>query len=221
MLRLYKANETNFKNNGLGILKDAFETKVTEELNGLFELEFTYYVGSFLFDEIDYNKIVMADASPRLKNQLFRIYYISKELDGKILVKAEHISYDLLNNFIENLELKNVTCEEALNQIFRSCTEENRFVGYSDITGNKDFSISCVSPHNAISDIQELFNNKSKLKRDNFNISLLNNIGESNNVLLAYRKNIIGLTATYDTQEVITKIYPYATKKSAETRNRG
>ncbi|EGT2198726.1 TPA: phage tail protein [Clostridioides difficile] len=218
MLRLYKANETNFKNNGLGILKDAVETKVTEELNGLFELEFTYYVGSFLFDEIDYNKIVMADASPRLKNQLFRIYYISKELDGKILVKAEHISYDLLNNFIENLELKNVTCEEALNQIFRSCTEENRFVGYSDITGNKDFSISCVSPHNAISDIQELFNNKSKLKRDNFNISLLNNIGESNNVLLAYRKNIIGLTATYDTQEVITKIYPYATKKSGKNK---
>ncbi|MCD8633893.1 phage tail protein, partial [Clostridioides difficile] len=156
--------------------------------------------------------------SPRLKNQLFRIYYISKELDGKILVKAEHISYDLLNNFIENLELKNVTCEEALNQIFRSCTEENRFVGYSDITGNKDFSISCVSPHNAISDIQELFNNKSKLKRDNFNISLLNNIGESNNVLLAYRKNIIGLTATYDTQEVITKIYPYATKKSGKNK---
>ncbi|UUV13586.1 phage tail spike protein [Clostridioides difficile] len=218
MLRLYKANETNFKNNGLGILKDAVETKVTEELNGLFELEFTYYVGSFLFDEIDYNKIVMADASPRLKNQLFRIYYISKELDGKILVKAEHISYDLLNNFIENLELKNVTCEEALNQTFRSCTEENRFVGYSDITGNKDFSISCVSPHNAISDIQELFNNKSKLKRDNFNISLLNNIGESNNVLLAYRKNITGLTATYDTQEVITKIYPYATKKSGKNK---
>ncbi|HHY0049447.1 TPA: phage tail spike protein [Clostridioides difficile] len=218
MLRLYKANETNFKNNGLGILKDAVEAKVTEELNGLFELEFTYYVGSFLFDEIDYNKIVMADASPKLKNQLFRIYYISKELGGKILVKAEHISYDLLNNFIETLELKNVTCEEVLNQIFRSCTEENRFVGYSDITGNKDFSISCVSPHNAISDIKELFNNKSKLKRDNFNISLLNNIGESNNVLLAYRKNITGLTATYDTQEVITKIYPYATKKSGKNR---
>ncbi|MCC0765118.1 phage tail protein [Clostridioides sp. ES-S-0006-03] len=218
MLRLYNANETNFKNNGLGILKDAVEAKVTEELNGLFELEFTYYVGSFLFDEIDYNKIVMADASPKLKNQLFRIYYISKELDGKILVKAEHISYDLLNNFIETLELKNVTCEEVLNKIFRSCTEENRFVGYSDITGNKDFSISCVSPHNAISDIKELFNNKSKLKRDNFNISLLNNIGESNNVLLAYRKNITGLTATYDTQEVITKIYPYATKKSGKNK---
>lgn len=218
MLRLYKANETNFKNNGLGILKDAVEAKVTEELNGLFELEFTYYVGSFLFDEIEYNKILMADASPKLKNQLFRIYYISKELDGKILVKAEHISYDLLNNFIETLELKNVTCEEVLNQIFRSCTEENRFVGYSDITGNKDFSISCVSPHNAISDIKELFNNKSKLKRDNFNISLLNNIGESNNVLLAYRKNITGLTATYDTQEVITKIYPYATKKSGKNK---
>ncbi|HBF0311333.1 TPA: phage tail protein [Clostridioides difficile] len=218
MLRLYNANETNFKNNGLGILKDAVEAKVTEELNGLFELEFTYYVGSFLFDEIDYNKIVMANASPKLKNQLFRIYYISKELDGKILVKAEHISYDLLNNFIETLELKNVTCEEVLNQIFRSCTEENRFVGYSDITGNKDFSISCVSPHNAISDIKELFNNKSKLKRDNFNISLLNNIGESNNVLLAYRKNITGLTSTYDTQEVITKIYPYATKKSGKNK---
>lgn len=124
----------------------------------------------------------------------------------------------MLNNFIETLELKNVTCEEVLNQIFRSCTEENRFVGYSDITGNKDFSISCVSPHNAISDIKELFNNKSKLKRDNFNISLLNNIGESNNVLLAYRKNITGLTATYDTQEVITKIYPYATKKSGKNK---
>ncbi|MBY1363321.1 hypothetical protein KWW24_18595 [Clostridioides difficile] len=105
-IKLYSGNETDFGHNGLGILKDATDAQVTEEINGIFELEFTYYVDSFLFENINYGMIVKADASPGLQGQLFRIYYISKELMGTIKVKAQHISYDLRENFIEKVVFK-------------------------------------------------------------------------------------------------------------------
>lgn len=214
MLKLYNANETNFAHNGLGILKDSTNAKVTEEINGMFELEFTYRVDSFLFSELDYDMIIKADASPNFLNQLFRIYYISKVLNGEITVKAQHISYDLFDNFVESVNLENVTCEYALNQIFTSCTESNNFIGHSDIVNAQDYSIECINPYEAIKgtrgSIVDTFGLGAKLKRDNFDIHVLNTRGESNNVLIAYKKNIIGFEASVDTQDIVTKIYPYA-----------
>lgn len=44
MAILYKANETNFTHLGLGMLHDAIQIFVTEERNGVFELEMKYPV---------------------------------------------------------------------------------------------------------------------------------------------------------------------------------
>ncbi|HFL3558442.1 TPA: phage tail spike protein [Clostridioides difficile] len=213
-LKLYDGNEIDFGHNGLGILKDATDAQVTEEINGIFELEFTYYVDSFLFEKLNYGMIVKADASPGLRGQLFRIYYISKELMGTIKVKAQHISYDLRENFIEKVEFEKCTCEQALNALFRGSTEQNGFVGHSNLTGEYSFSIECVNTYEAIQgtrgSVLDTFGNGAKIKRDNFNIYINDSIGESNNVLIAYKKNLVGLEAEYDIQDVVTMIYPYA-----------
>ena len=44
---LYDKKETNFNNNGLGMLSDCTYCTVTEERNGSFELELRY-MGSFM-----------------------------------------------------------------------------------------------------------------------------------------------------------------------------
>ncbi|MBU5202710.1 hypothetical protein KQH94_01545, partial [Vibrio cholerae] len=62
---LYKANETSFIHNGLGVLKDAISVKAIEELNGLFELEIEYDPEGFLIDEIDYEMIVKAKVNDK------------------------------------------------------------------------------------------------------------------------------------------------------------
>ncbi|MCC0670829.1 phage tail protein [Clostridioides sp. ES-S-0145-01] len=188
---------------------------VKEEDNGVFELEFTIYENSFLFKEIKIDRLIKADASPDFKGQLFRIYYISKNLGGYINVKAQHIKYDLLNNFIESLETNDITCEEALERVFRACEEKNRFRGHSDIKARNSINISMQSPYSAICEgensLIQIFEPSAKFFFDNFDVYLNYQRGESKNVLLAYRKNITGLEAEYDTQDIITKIYPYAT----------
>lgn len=225
MLKLYDSKEINFEHNGLGILIDASKSKVIEEQNGMFELEFTYKVGSFLYDKLKHDMIVKADASPNLMNQLFRIYYVSKEHSGHVEVKAQHISYDLLDNFVESVNLNNVTCEYALNYMFKSCTEKNEFKGYSDIMNSQNYSIECVNAFEAIKgtrgSIVDTFGLGAKIKRDNFDIHVLNVRGESNNVLIAYKKNIRGLNASVDTQDVVTKIYPYAIVDEESEDNSG
>lgn len=199
---------------GLGVLTNVINDHVQEEENGVFELEFTIYEDSFLFKEIKTDRLVKADASPDFKNQLFRIYYISKNLGGYINVKAQHVKYDLLNNFIESLELNDITCEEALERVFRACEEQNGFRGHSDIKARNTINIEMQSPYSAICEgensLIQKFEPTAKLFFDNFDVFLNYQRGESKNVLLAYRKNITGLEAEYDTQDIVTKIYPYA-----------
>ncbi|WP_461197389.1 phage tail spike protein [Clostridioides difficile] len=212
---MYEEKEIDFKHMGLGVLTNVINDHVREEENGVFELEFTIYEDSFLFKEIKTDRLVKADASPGFKAQLFRIYYISKNLGGYINVKAQHVKYDLLNNFIESLNLNNIGCEEALEKVFRACVEENRFRGHSDITATNTINIEMQSPYNAICEgensLIQKFEPTAKFFFDNFDAYLKYQRGESKNVLLAYKKNITGLEAEYDTQDIVTKIYPYAT----------
>ena len=42
MILLYPSTETEFQNNGLGALSDAISCTVTEERNGMYELEMQY-----------------------------------------------------------------------------------------------------------------------------------------------------------------------------------
>ena len=44
MILLYPSTETEFQNNGLGALSDAISCTVTEERNGMYELEMQYPV---------------------------------------------------------------------------------------------------------------------------------------------------------------------------------
>ena len=212
--KLYAKNENNFEHNGLGILRDCISCKVTEEDNGIFELELTYKVNSFLFDEIVNHNIIKAKASDELGEQLFRIYWVSNELDGTIQVKAQHITYDLRDNFVENVTSTNATCQEAFNYMLSKCINSHRFKGYSDIEHTATYNLARVNALEAIKgtrgSLADTYGNGAKLKRDNFNIYLNKDRGKNNNVLIAYKKNITGYTREIDESEVVTVIYPFA-----------
>ena len=119
--RIYERNETDFSHNGYGVLKDLIKCEVIEEDNGMFELEGECTISSFLFEYIQEENIIKAWASEELGEQLFRIYRVQKDLNGYITFNAQHITYDLLDNFIESIELVDVTCENAINEIFNHC----------------------------------------------------------------------------------------------------
>lgn len=95
---LYDADRTSFPagvDNGLGVLADAMSCKVTQELNGQYELELHYPVEGIHYGEIALRAILRATVGPDGKLQPFRIYRIVPGMNGTAAIYARHIAYDL------------------------------------------------------------------------------------------------------------------------------
>ena len=92
---LYNNNETAFDTNGIGILGDAVSCIVTEERNGVYQLEMEYPITGIHYADLQMRNIIMAKPNPTSDPQPFRIYDASRPMAGIITVYAQHISYDM------------------------------------------------------------------------------------------------------------------------------
>jgi len=197
-----KTTKGNFESNGLGVLSEALSCIINEELNGDYSLELEYPANSKKSKYLEEWNIIKADG------QLFRIYKVEKNSDGRNITKvwAKHIFYDLSYYFIENMKAENCSVKTAL---------EKSLVGEliavytvdSDIITANSISVVEKNPVEAIFSIIDIWE-CGELKRDNFDIRILNSMGEDAGVLIAQGKNIVGLKFNVDTTSVVTKLYP-------------
>lgn len=81
--------------NGLGRLSDALTCVVTHEINGIYELVMTYPVTGARYADLANDLIIFADSDNYTKDQAFRIYRITKPLNGIVTIYARHICYDM------------------------------------------------------------------------------------------------------------------------------
>ena len=94
---LYKSNETEFVSNGLGRLYDATDCIVTEERNGIYELQFSYPITGINFSKIVPGSIVGVVHNETNTIQPFDIVSYSRPIDGVVSFFGVHISYRLNN----------------------------------------------------------------------------------------------------------------------------
>ena len=92
--RLYDGS-TGFNGNGIGALPDCVSCTVTEQRNGSFELALEYPVDGLHYESLRQRALVRAKPNPFAEEQYFRIYKISRPMNGIVTVYARHISYDL------------------------------------------------------------------------------------------------------------------------------
>lgn len=92
---IYNSNETQFQNNGLGRLPDCVSCRVTEERNGVFELELVYPITGHNYDLIQIGRIIYTTHDATKTPQPFDIYKRSVPIDGHVTFSAHHISYRL------------------------------------------------------------------------------------------------------------------------------
>lgn len=215
--RIYDNTFTEYDSNGLGVLRDTVECYVEEESNGSFELFIRYPADSPLCEYIQRENIIKADASKTLKGQLFRIYHVTKPLDGIISAYARHITFDLANDTLNSdISLQNVSCENAGNNMLLQGDHSSKFKIYSNIDMLGDYSMDrktdCLSAiAGTRGSLIDAFGNGPKILRDNFDIHILKRRGSDNNTLIAYGKNLTGFELQEDDSDLITRIKPYAT----------
>lgn len=209
MIRLYDANCKDFDNNGIGILKDTIKCEVSEALNGELVLDMEYPVSSKYIEYIINENIIKCDAGLE-DEQLFRIKNVKPDFDI-IKIYAEHISYDLADNFLEDVYPQNINGEGCLEWILTHTLYPHNFIGFSDIQNAASARYVRKNPIEAI--IGDLDNSFVKLwggelKRNNFIISMLTKRGNNKGYKIKHRKNLTGLDFTIDNSNIITKIMP-------------
>lgn len=139
---LYEGNTTDFTNNGIGLMTDAIACTVSEELNGLFELTMTYPMDGIHADEIAVNCIIRAE--PREEAGIFepfRIYRISRNINGTLTIYAQHMSYQL--NYIPCMPIIKMqrTASNALEAIRQGAAETLPITFTTDIATTSDFGL--------------------------------------------------------------------------------
>ena len=90
---IYEKDETAFVSNGLGRLHDVISAVVTEERNGVYELDFSYPVNGANYNLIQVGRIVGVTHDETGDIQPFDIVSYKKPIDGIVEFHCVHISY--------------------------------------------------------------------------------------------------------------------------------
>ena len=207
---LYNATETNFDHNGIGILSACVSCEVTEEANGIFELSMQYPMDGIHFAEIGDRAIIKSKADQFRKPQLFRVYAISKPMNGIVTVLAEHISYDLSGIPVKPFSAS--TASSALTGLKKNAVVDCPFDFWTDKATQANFKVSVPASIRSrlggvAGSILDVYGGEYEF--DNFTVKLHNGRGQNRGVSIRYGKNLTDIKQDQNCSSVATGVYPY------------
>ena len=210
---LYRANATDFSTYGIGTLTDTISCVVTEERNGAYECVLKYPITGAHYAEIQRERLIKAKPNDTSKNQMFRIYRMTKPIGGIVTVYAQHLSYDLTTIATPAWEASNIAPQLALEHAFEAALTPHRFTFRTDYTVPKDFSINKPKSIRAVlggeaGSLVSLWG--GEFEWDNYTVIHHQGRGTSTGVVIEYGKNLTSLEQDADITGVYTDLLPYA-----------
>lgn len=206
---LFDASATTWNTNGIGRL-DAITCTVSEELNGLFELEMTYPVSGPRFTDLVVSNIILAQPYDGAAVQPFRIYKVSKAMSGRVTVSARHISYQL--NWIPVVPFNYSSLSDCLEKLVSQSVYTNPFEFWTNKTVTTGGAFTEPLPcRSMLGGVQG-----SVLQRyggdyewDGYTVKLWNRRGSDTGVRISYGKNLIDAEQETNIENTYTGICPY------------
>lgn len=210
MITLHESTETAFTTNGLGTLSDSITCEVTEERNGEFELEMEYPVTGIRYKELQLRRIIMAKPNPYSDLQPFRIYAITKPINGIVTINAEHISYDMSGYPVSAFAAD--TVQNAFINMKSASAVDCPFSFSTDKTTTANMTVLKPSSMRSLlggvdGSILDVYGGEYEF--DKFNVKLWNKRGADRGVSIRYGKNLTDLKQEENCSSVYTGVYPF------------
>lgn len=208
--RLYPPTAAAWDTNGLGALSDCISCVVEETLNGPFELEMQYRLNGLHYADITLRSLILAKPNPTARPQPFRVYKISRPINGVVTINAQHLSYDLSGIVIEPFNAPSLA--SALEGMKTNAVTENPFEYETDKTVISDFVVSYPSSARSLVAGQRgslLDTYGGELEFDRYQVKLWAHRGKDNGVTIRYGKNMTDVNQEEDGSGVYTGVYPY------------
>lgn len=189
---LFEKGETEFTSNGLGRLPDCGMCQVTEERNGIFEVQFTYPVTGHNYANIREGRIIFVTHDESGVAQPFDIYARSEPIDGVVTFYAHHISYRLSRVILKPYTA--TTCAAALAAMEQQTYNANPFTFWTDKTSSGSFAVTAPAPvretlGGKAGSILDAFG-KGDYEWDGFTVKLWLNRGRETGVTIRYGVNM-------------------------------
>lgn len=208
---LFAPSETDFNTLGLGVLADATNCIVTEERNGIFELEMQYPITGQHYSSIQSRCLIGVHCPPMDRVEPFRIYKITRPLKGIITIYAQHLSYDLSGIVVKPFTA--TTSASAWAKLKTESVTENPFTfAAPNFTTVANFTVKTPST------VRSLFGGQSGSLLDvyggeytytQYTVSWRRARGSNRGVAIRYGKNLTDLTQEENISSVVTGVYPY------------
>lgn len=207
---LYEATETTFDTFGLGALPDAISPHVVEERNGEFTFEMEYPVDGTNYEHIGLRTIIKALPSPDKNPQPFRVYRITKPINGIVKVYARHIRYDL-----EGVPVYPFTSSSlftALSAIKANMMVENPFQFYTDKTSSTGMTSNAPATTTSLmggtqGSLLDIYG--GEYDYDGYDIYLKASRGESTDVVIRYGVNLVDVEQEENCSNVYTGVLAF------------
>lgn len=200
MIKLFDTTDNLFQSNGDKIIIPT-RAVVHKEDNNAYYLDLE--CGLEYIEDLVPNKILVANTPQGY--QPFRIKNIDKTRK-KITLKANHIFYDSMNYLIQDSYVVEKNCNQALEHLNSATDNESPFTTLSDVPTIASFRCVRKSLYEAIQVVLERWG--GHLVRDGFEIAIRDSIGADNGVVVRYGKNLKNIQATYNWDNVVTKLMP-------------
>lgn len=209
---LYAEDELNFTTNGLGKLSDCIDPNVHEERNGEFELELEYPVDGQHYADLDDHMIILAKPNPYMQTQPFRIYSISRPMNGIVEVSARHVSSDLSGVVVKPFSAATVAASFAAMKA-NATPAIPQFTFSTDKTTTSTMWVKKPSSFKSLlggvkGSILDSFGGGEYIF-DRFRIELKNARGTDRGFSIRYGKNLVSLKQNQNCESVYTAVYPF------------
>lgn len=197
--------------NGIGALADAIECLTDSELNGGYELSMRYPADGIHADGLVNRNIIMAVNEKNGTAQPYRIYRVSKPINGIYTVYARHIvQTDLAGIPVKPFHSTNVVSAMA-NLDSRAMIE----TGFTFSTNKATFaSMDIIKPTPLLSvlggiegSILDVYG--GEYKYDGKSVALLDRVGADNGVRIAYGVNLTSFEQDANIQDCYTGAVGY------------
>lgn len=194
---------------GVGVLADCISCQVKEERNSIYELELEYAANGIHADQIEPGMLIKAKPNYTDDPQLFEIYKVGKNINGRFSINAEHISYRLSGKVITSGSANNIVT--AVESVLQSAAGGFTLRTTKNTSGN--FVITEPSS------VRSWFGGKEgslldvygtgEWQYDNYTATLKLHRGVDRGVTIRYGKNLTELSQEINLSNLISGIVPY------------
>ena len=212
LIILYDHDEEAFTSNGFGALPDAASCTVTEERNGGYEVEMEYPLTGSHFSDIQKRRILYVKPNPYDDPQPFRIYSITKPINGIVTVHAAHLSYDTSGSIVKLFPADAGSASAAMSYLKNFSVPSTPFTFFTNVGKSGTMSVPKPSSIRSLlggSDGSILDTFGGEYLFDKLNISLLESRGSNRGVTIRYGKNMTDLEQEENDTDFYTGVYPF------------